>query len=430
MAKDTQRDKARATFGKTFFENTKCGPAPKNSMAAQQKVANSRPIPTFKVGGVVKKADGGRAKDFTKPMMEAASRAAKKGTPVMKSGGPTKDVMAQRLTERVKAGNYKDGGDATRYEEKRKRKEADIEKDYQKALAKGKNADVAKAKREQRMADAADDFAKWTKADRSKTSAAEKAAEQNLTMTRRAARNSPTGAGAKTSEALVKKAEASMSDRSPLSSTGPVPATKIEVSTTSKKPAAPRAKPATRPVQVRSRNTPAPAKAPVSEVPAAPAAPARGIGGQGGRTGTPIVAAAKDPRLAAAERLEREAAEKRKAESSPSGYNIGAKLLNKIGFGSGADLRSAANYRKQVAGQQGYKTAVATKGQRDQAAASAADAAIMKKNAERVAKLRAAGREADARFYEKNPRALKSGGIGKYAAGGAGKVRKGMMKGK
>lgn len=436
MAKDTQRDKARATFGKTFFENTKCGPAPKNSMAAQQKVANSRPIPTFKVGGVVKKADGGRAKDFTKPMMEAASRAAKKGTPVMKSGGPTKDVMAQRLTERVKAGNYKDGGDATRYEEKRKRKEADIEKDYQKALAKGKNSDVAKAKREQRMADAADDFAKWTKADRSKTSAAEKAAEQNLTMTRRAARNSPTGAGAKTSEALVKKAEASMSDRSQLSSTGPVPATKIEVSTTSKKPAAPRAKPATRPVQVRSRNAATDAK-PATTTPAATgataaagSAPARGIGGQGGRTGTPIVAAAKDPRLAAAERLEREAAEKRKAESSPSGYNIGAKLLNKIGFGSGADLRSAANYRKQVAGQQGYKTAVATKGQRDQAAASAADAAIMKKNAERVAKLRAAGREADARFYEKNPRALKSGGIGKYAAGGAGKVRKGMMKGK
>ena len=134
MAKDTQRDKARATFGKTFFENSKAQANPKNSMAALQARANARPIPTFKVGGVVKKADGGSAgKDFTKPMMEAAARAAKKGTPVMKNGG----VTAERLTERVKAGNYKDGGKA---EGRYGRKMADIEKDFRIAIAKGKDA--------------------------------------------------------------------------------------------------------------------------------------------------------------------------------------------------------------------------------------------------------------------------------------------------
>lgn len=196
MAGDTQRDKARAIFGKAFFENSKELPQPKNAAAALQKRANARPIPTYKVGGVVKKnpevlAERGAKRavkaeqDFSKPLREAVMRAAAKGTPVMKEGGPTDEYTAKRVRARLEAGNYKDGGEVDRYKGKLARKKADIEKDYQKALAKGKNADVAKAKYEQRMADAADDYAKWTKADRTQTSAAEKAAERALSEARR-----------------------------------------------------------------------------------------------------------------------------------------------------------------------------------------------------------------------------------------------------
>lgn len=75
---------------------------------------------------------------------------------------------------------FADGGNA-RYD----RKVKDIESDYQKALKMGKEAGVAKAKYEQRMADAKDDLAKWTKADRTQTRAAEQAAERNLSEARR-----------------------------------------------------------------------------------------------------------------------------------------------------------------------------------------------------------------------------------------------------
>ena len=75
------------------------------------------------------------------------------------------------------------GGAQGRYD----RRMADIEKDYKKAMARktGKAAEVAEAKRMQRIADAKDDLAKRTGADRSATSAAERAAERNLTKTRK-----------------------------------------------------------------------------------------------------------------------------------------------------------------------------------------------------------------------------------------------------
>jgi hypothetical protein len=283
MANDSQRDKARATFGKTFFENSKALPNPKNAAAALQKRANDRPIPTYKVGGAVKKAtppqptaaereaerkrreslakakvtqseadtlgramrsegpgykmggkvapaspqkkpktplssdelerrydkqrvmdllvmpqkptgysssmkSGGKAnagakramkaeQDFTGLMRDAAARAAAKGTPVMKQGGATNEYTAKRVMSRIKAGNFKDGG---RAELLRDRRMKDIEKDYKIALAKGKNEGVAKAKYEQRKADAADDYAKRTKGDRTATRAAEKASEATL----------------------------------------------------------------------------------------------------------------------------------------------------------------------------------------------------------------------------------------------------------
>jgi hypothetical protein len=71
MADDSQRAKARAAFGKTFFEAARPKPAAKNSAVASQKVANSRPIPTYK--------DGGK-------------------------------VMADRVAARIAAGNYSKGG--------------------------------------------------------------------------------------------------------------------------------------------------------------------------------------------------------------------------------------------------------------------------------------------------------------------------------
>jgi hypothetical protein len=72
-----------------------------------------------------------------------------------------------------------------RAEAARDRRMADIEKDYQRAIAKGKSEKEAKAKRDQRIADARDDYAKRTGADRTETRAAEKAAEARLSAARR-----------------------------------------------------------------------------------------------------------------------------------------------------------------------------------------------------------------------------------------------------
>jgi hypothetical protein len=238
MKMTDMRAKARAIFGPAIAE-----PMPKqpNGAKALQERANARPIPTYKVGGVVKKKappqptaaeraadrkrreeyakmkvtpeqgaaitrgnraaaieggrykDGGKAmagakramkaeQDFTGLMRDAAARAAAKGTPVMKQGGATDEYTAKRVMSRIKAGNFKDGG---RAELLRDRRMKDIEKDYKIALAKGKNEGVAKAKYEQRMADAADDYAKRTKGDRTKTKAGEKAAEAALKEARR-----------------------------------------------------------------------------------------------------------------------------------------------------------------------------------------------------------------------------------------------------
>lgn len=80
---------------------------------------------------------------------------------------------------------FSEGGKAGRAKGKMDRRMADIESDYQKALARGKSEKEARAKRAQREADARDDFAKRTGADRTATRAAEKAAEARLTAARR-----------------------------------------------------------------------------------------------------------------------------------------------------------------------------------------------------------------------------------------------------
>jgi hypothetical protein len=123
------------------------------------------------------------------------------------------------------------GGAQGRYD----RRMADIEKDYKKAMARktGKAAEVAEAKRQQRIADAKDDLAKRTGADRTATRAAERTAESNLTKTRKygAAKSvtkdtaGPTGKVTDTLGAIT-----------PLKSDLATPAKKTEVKKTADKP--------------------------------------------------------------------------------------------------------------------------------------------------------------------------------------------------
>ena len=65
---------------------------------------------------------------------------------------------------------------------------ADIERDYERQVARGMDPVVARAKRRQRVADARDDLAIRSGGDRSQTRADERAAESALTSVRRATR--------------------------------------------------------------------------------------------------------------------------------------------------------------------------------------------------------------------------------------------------
>jgi hypothetical protein len=142
------RAKARAIFGSAIAE-----PMPKqpNGAKALQERANARPIPTYKVGGVVKKQSGGampprarggspeaddvlittrrgremeaelRRREAMKKKAEEEKRArADKllGIPAQKKGGKAGmyadggKVMDERIAARMAAGNYKKGGKA------------------------------------------------------------------------------------------------------------------------------------------------------------------------------------------------------------------------------------------------------------------------------------------------------------------------------
>ena len=87
------RAKARAIFGNAIAE-----PMPKqpNGAAALQQRANARPIPTYKVGGVVKKADGG----MMKPKLSAAER--KMGDALMMTRKGKEVMAAQKQMEAAK----------------------------------------------------------------------------------------------------------------------------------------------------------------------------------------------------------------------------------------------------------------------------------------------------------------------------------------
>ena len=373
MANDPQRAKARAIFGPGFFENSKAQPDPKNAAVALQKRANARPIPTYKVGGQVKKAD----QDFSKPLREALTKAAMKGTPAMKDGGPSDEFTAKRVAARMKAGNYKDGG---KVDDRLKRKKEDIESDYRKALAKGKDADVAKAKYDQRMADAADDYAKWTKADRTQTKAAEAAAEKNLTMTRRYGAAKP---------------EKSMTDKPLATPKGPSAAEAEKIS------------------KLAIREAPASAAKPASKptVRSAPKPVVRSAKRVADKVAAPAATTSEKPSMAAA--FERAQGASRAAAITSTGK--APRLLSASTQGATAPRRPLFGEDGIIAGTSSDKTRAA-KLEAMRAAAEAPGASRLAKDRYETAKR--------TNMY------AKGGEVGKYAAGGAGKVRKGMMKGK
>jgi hypothetical protein len=277
---------------------------------------------------------------------------------------------------RIKAGNFKDGG---RAELLRDRRMKDIEKDYKIALAKGKNEGVAKAKYEQRKADAADDYAKRTKADRTETRAAEAAAERTLKKVRKY--GAPKAVTTEASTAKVMDSMPAMATPKMDSSIGAKP--KAKVKTTVAKA------PAKRAVTPRTETR--------TETPAATT-----------RVLTPASTS---------------------GSSALSAFAVPA-LLARTPFGD----KTAARLKAQ-------ETERATKAKREETAKAERLAAAkarptntggtllrgrpMKDEPKKVVAQRAVTpeerRKRDAAYLST---------IGKYAAGGAGKVRKGMMKGK
>ena len=421
MANDPMRSKAAAVFGKEFMNVVK-GNDPKgnqvNSAQALQKRANARPIPVYKDGGVISKAAVDQAR--------VATRAKAAG---YKEGGVKKRA---------------DGGSVDRNKARLDRKIADIEKDYQKAQASGKGA-VAKAKYEQRMADARDDYAKWTGADRTETRAAESAAEKALTEARRTKGASIIKRDAPSVMAEMVKNEAPIKTAAPADDlaktikietdvarkTGSKPVQRGAASRSNGRTAAPKAERATTPAAAPQKQQQAPSagrmgsgvnqnvgRAAFANAPAAPAAPAAR------KVQTPA-----EYRAQRAAELEARAAQARKleqADMSVPGASL-ARLKNVFGFGSSGLSAEARGLRSQNAAADNIARANA------QAAAARAQARSGRKAdlIKRAAAARAAGNEANAKYYEREASYLKQGGSPvKKAVGGAAKVRKGMMKGK
>lgn len=389
MANDSMRSKAAAVFGKEFMNVVKGGNAggtQVNGAQALQKRANARPIPTYKDGGMVSKAA----------------------------------VDQARVATRAKAAGYKDGGSPDKYKAKLDRKMADIEKDYQKALSKGKSDSIAKAKYEQRMADARDDFAKWTKADRTETKAAERASEAALSEARRTK-----GASIVKRDAPSVASEMAKSQAEPKStgSAGDL-AKAIKVETAAVRAAA---KPAVKRV-VASRSN-GRAAAPQAERAQAPINKAPQAGGQqqiGISKGTAPQTPAVAPRTVRtaigdqATALEQSAYRKRIAAAQPN-TNEGriARIADWFGLGASGDAARAKAIRSEA------MNAAVRQAAADKAAANRPDRKT--DYLRRAAAERAAGREGNAKFYEREAARLKKGGeVSKYAAGGAAKTRKGQ----
>lgn len=93
------RAKARAIFGSA---NPEPMPNQPNGAAALQQRANARPIPTYKVGGVVKKADGGKV-----PMATPAEKKMGDALMMTRRGKQIMDAQAKRDAERERMGMAK-----------------------------------------------------------------------------------------------------------------------------------------------------------------------------------------------------------------------------------------------------------------------------------------------------------------------------------
>jgi len=153
-----------------------------------------------------------------------------------------------------------------RAEAQRDRRLADIESDYQKALARGKSEKEARAKREQRLADARDDYAKRTGADRTETRAAERAAEARLSAARlSAARRSPdkdmkaVSVASDADKPATTKVDLTAKVDTPSVSGKPAPKPVRRAARPAPKPVRRAARPAPKPVRRAARPAPKPA---------------------------------------------------------------------------------------------------------------------------------------------------------------------------
>ena len=113
MGDDSMRAKARATFGKEFMAAAAPQGYAKNAAVALQQRANARPIPTYKVGGVVKKDPYGG--DRTPSTKIPAPRPSVEG-PDIKAGQmkprtvPGADKKLKAAQDRASALGLKKGG--------------------------------------------------------------------------------------------------------------------------------------------------------------------------------------------------------------------------------------------------------------------------------------------------------------------------------
>lgn len=93
------RAKARAIFGSAIAEPM---PNQPNGAKALQQRANARPIPTYKVGGVVKKADGGKM-----PKVSEAERKMGDALMMKRKGKEIMAAQAKRDAEKERMGMAK-----------------------------------------------------------------------------------------------------------------------------------------------------------------------------------------------------------------------------------------------------------------------------------------------------------------------------------
>lgn len=101
MGDDSMRAKARATFGKEFMAAAAPQGYAKNEAVALQQRANARPIPTYKVGGVVKKKEGS-GNPGRKPDPYGGDRTPSTPIPAPRPSVEGPDVIAGRMKPRPK----------------------------------------------------------------------------------------------------------------------------------------------------------------------------------------------------------------------------------------------------------------------------------------------------------------------------------------